>query len=108
LKIAHISHNLAFAAGLLAAANAFNFYTQFVGRIEQGLAWGDMALPARGLENYQVFLFGIVSHSFTFSIVFKENILTLVGVRSCGRPVGQAQGHASTQKHYLKNYIIIF
>jgi len=35
---------------------------------------------------------------------FKKNILTLVGAYPCGRPVGQAQGRAPTQKHYLKNY----
>jgi hypothetical protein len=38
------------------------------------------------------------------SIVFKKNILTLVGAYPCGRPVGQAQGRAPTQKHYLKSY----
>jgi hypothetical protein len=38
-------------------------------------------------------------------MVFQKNILTLVGAHPCGRPVGQAQGIAPTQKHYLKNYI---
>jgi hypothetical protein len=38
------------------------------------------------------------------AIVFKKNILTLVGAYPCGRPVGQAQGRAPTQKHYLKSY----
>ena len=41
------------------------------------------------------------------SIVFQKNILTLVGAYPCGRPVGQAQGIAPTQKHYLKNYTSI-
>ena len=41
----------------------------------------------------------------SFAIVFQKNNLTLVGAYPCGRPVGQAQGIAPTQKHYLKNYI---
>jgi hypothetical protein len=38
------------------------------------------------------------------ALVFEKNILTLVGAYPCGRPVGQAQGRAPTQKHYLKSY----